>query len=108
MLRAGKDAGQGCHLGSPAVRDDDFGEGKDGESLSRLGLGARIGHLPSCLYSKRLLIMGLALGQLPAQDLLDTQTPDLMNDRAHVRFAQLGAGLGPAPPELGEHWGTRP
>jgi hypothetical protein len=52
--------------------------------------------------------MGLAFGYLPAQSLLDAQKPDLMTGRAHVLFAQLGAVLGPAPPELGEHLGTRP
>jgi hypothetical protein len=52
--------------------------------------------------------MGCALGQLPAQHLLDAQKPDLMTGRADVRFAQLGAVLGPAPPELGEHLGTGP
>ena len=52
--------------------------------------------------------MRLALGDLPAQDLLDAQKPDVMTGCADVLFTQLGAALGPAPLELGEHLGTRP
>src|SRR5687768_12456817 len=83
-------------------------EGQDGEGLRRLGLGARLGHLPQGRQDKRLLIMRLAFGHLPAQAPLDAQKPSLMTGRAHVLFAQLLAVLGPAPPELGQHLGTRP